>query len=99
MLAFSGMATTKSMNETTDGHGSVLLNWKSFASWHGFFGQMKNDKQKSEDNERRFVIFHSSFARSRSAASVSSVVRFGVQASACYGRTAAWRLGSKPGTN
>jgi len=26
MLAFSGMATTKSMNETTDGHGSVLLN-------------------------------------------------------------------------
>jgi len=26
MLAFSGMAATKSMNETTDGHGSVLLN-------------------------------------------------------------------------
>src|SRR6266571_2583589 len=62
---------------------------------------MTNRSQKSAQRTGichfSLVICHLSFLSLRSAR--DSVVRFGVQALACYGRRAASRLRSKPGTN
>src|SRR5438552_10223992 len=62
---------------------------------------MTNRSQKSAQRTAichfSLVICHLSFLSLRSAR--DSVVRFGVQALACYGRRAASRLRSKPGTN
>src|SRR6266568_3759817 len=62
---------------------------------------MTNRSQKSAQRTAichfSLVIGHLSFLSLRSAR--DSVVRFGVQALACYGRRAASRLRSKPGTN